>query len=91
MAYLCRWTKRAKELGGEEQNLKKSMPGHQCSLLQGKRLLVFQEMLDDLGYPDKHLTRDLAAGFPLSGWLEPLGVFPRAVKRPQHSVDTLQV
>ncbi|CAJ1430111.1 unnamed protein product [Effrenium voratum] len=91
VAYLCRWTKRAQELGAEEQNLKKAMPGHQCCLLQRKRLLVFQEMLDDLGYPDKHLTRDLAAGFPLSGWLEPSGVFPRAVKRPQYSVDTLRV
>ncbi|CAJ1417677.1 unnamed protein product [Effrenium voratum] len=30
VAYLCRWTKRAQELGAEEQNLKKAMPGHQC-------------------------------------------------------------
>ena len=56
-----------------------------------KQLLVFQEMLNDLGHPDKHLARGLAAGFPLSGWLEHTGVFPRSIKRPQYSVDSLRL
>ncbi|CAJ1457513.1 unnamed protein product [Effrenium voratum] len=33
VAYLCRWTKRAQELGAEEQNLKKAMPGLNASIL----------------------------------------------------------
>ena len=91
VAYLCKWTRRAKHLGPAEQEFKQSLPEHQRHLLKSKRLLVFQEMLDELGYPDKHLVRDLAAGFPLSGWLEQTGVFPRSVKRPQYSVESLKV
>ena len=49
-AYLMKWTTRCKELESEEKLLHCSLEPHLQQVLRGKRLLVFQEMLNDLGY-----------------------------------------
>ena len=54
-AYLMKWTTRCKELESEEKLLHCSLEPHLQQVLRGKRLLVFQEMLNDLGYPDEKL------------------------------------
>ena len=59
-------------------------------LLKDKKLLLLQEMLKELRYPDKTLVQDIASGFRLMGWQQKTGVFPQCVKRPQFSVDTLR-
>ena len=53
----------------------------------GKRLLVFQEMLNEAGHPDKHLVEDIRKGFRLSGWLQKSNVFPASLKRPAHNLE----
>ena len=87
-AFLMKWTKRCKELESAERDLHNNMEPHLQQVLHGKRLLVFQEMLNELGYPDDTLVQDICKGFPLSGWLPKSKVFPPAFKRPEHDMDT---
>ena len=70
------WSKRSKELEAEEKALHANLEPHLRQVLQGKRLLIFKEMLNHFGYPDKKLVDDIVAGFPLSGWLPKSHVFP---------------
>ena len=86
-AFLMKWTNRCKELEKAEAELHATLQTHLQSVLQGKRLLVFQEMLDSLGYPDTALVKDICKGFRLTGWLTKSQVFPLATKRPSHSVE----
>ena len=86
-AFLVKWTNRCKELEKGEAELHATLQPHLQSVLHGKRLLVFQEMLDSLGYPDTALVRDICEGFRLTGWLTKSQVFPLATKRPSHSVE----
>ena len=85
---LLKWTLKAKELTASENELKDKSPLHIKQLLAGKRLRLFGEMLSSIHYPDKNLISDIARGFPLTGWLETSGVFPKAVKHPQFSKET---
>ena len=87
-AYLMKWTSRCKELEAEETKLHGSLEPYLQEVLAGKKLLVLQEMLDDAGYPDKNLVRDICKGFRLTGWLEKSNVFPPALKRPMHNVES---
>ena len=87
-AFLMHWTNRCKELEQDEKQLHQSLEPHLQQVLQGKRLLVFQEMLNDLGYPDNALVQDICKGFQLTGWLPKSGVFPPAFKRPAHNLET---
>ena len=86
--YLLKWTKRCEELEADERKLHETLAPHLKQVLRGKRLLVFQEMLNDLGYPDKNLVQDICGGFKLSGWLPKSGVFPATLKRPSHNMET---
>ena len=88
--YLRRWTCRAKELNLEEERLRQGMPEHVRAVLGRKRLVLFGEMLSDLGYPDDKLVDDIASGFKLSGYMQKSNVFRPKSKRPVMSLQTLQ-
>ena len=45
------------------------------AVLHGKKLLLLDRIAKSLEWPDKHLHRDLCAGFKLSGVPDPTGVF----------------
>ena len=66
------------------------MPEHLRVLRHQKRLLLFKEMLEEVGYPDKDLVQDISRGFRLMGWQKKSGVFPTCVRKPQHPVETLE-
>ena len=51
-------------------------------LLQQKRLMLFKEMLDEVGYPDKELIPDISRGFRLMGWQKKSGFFLTVSKDP---------
>ena len=87
--YLWHWSNRAKELVGKEQELKDGMQVYLKELMAKKRLTLFGEMLAACDYPDRNLIEDLKNGFPLTGWLESSNVFPKNIKRPQYSLQTL--
>ena len=86
--FLQKWTTRCKELEKQEHQLHEGLEGHLKDVLQGKRLLVFQEMLEELGYPDKTLVEEIRAGFRLSGWQSKSNVFPASLKRPAQSLES---
>ena len=86
-AFLMKWTERCKQLEVAEHELHNSLEPHLQKVLTGKRLLVLQEILEDLEYPDKSLVSDICKGFSLTGWLPKSGVFPPATKRLSHSMD----
>ena len=88
--FFRRWTARARALHGEENQLRSAMPEHVKKILGQKRLVLFGEILNDLGYPDKALISDMAEGFRLSGYMPKTGVFRAKSRRPSISLDTLR-
>ena len=88
--FFKKWTTRAEELREQEAALKQNMPLHLSKLLAAKRLKLFEERLEDCGFPDAKLVADVSHGFKLTGWLNQTGIFPRHTKRPQFSVETLR-
>eukprot|EP00435_Cladocopium_sp_Y103_P057030 s1087_g19.t1 len=81
---------RAQELSVQEETLREGMPPHVRALVGDKRLLLWREILSDLGYPDTGLIDELAEGFRLSGWMKRSNVFKTRTKRPSMSMDTLR-
>ena len=63
-----RWLKRSLELKEDEERLHASFPPHLKSLLSGKRLLLWKEILHELNYSDCSVVDDICKGFPLTGW-----------------------
>ena len=88
--FLKRWTHRCKELEAREKTLHNSLDPHLKEVLQGKRLLLMKEMLQDLGYPDTTLVDEICQGFKLSGWLPKSNVFPSSLERPARSMDAVR-
>ena len=84
------WTDRAQKLKSADAELLNKAPVHLRGLLKGKRLALWQEMVDFFDYPDKRLVSDILHGFPITGWMPDSNVFPKEVKEPSLDVDTLQ-
>lgn len=90
VAFFKKYLRRAKELRGEEEKLRASMPPHVLALVGNKRLALWKEVLNDLDYPDKSLIDDIASGFKLNGWMPRSHVFKPRAKRPAMSMETLK-
>ena len=86
--FLAKWTARCKELEQKEKVLHENLAEHLKGVLRGKRLLLMQEILEDLQYPDVNLVSDICGGFKLSGWLQKSNVFPASLKRPEQSLES---
>ena len=67
------------------------MPDYLAQVLQGKRLLLFKEMMQAAGCSDENLFRDIVAGFRISGWMPLTGNSGPKVHPPGMSVDTLKL
>ena len=89
LAFFKKWVKRAKELERNERNLRLNLGEHVRHVLQGKRLLVFKEMLEDLQFPDKNLFSDIISGFRLSGWMRDSQVFMSLPRPPKLTLEAL--
>ena len=88
--FLQKWTERCKQLESKELELHATLDDHLRSVLKGKRLLIFKEILEELQYPDRGLVDEICAGFRLSGWLSKSHVFPSTLKRPSQSLESAQ-
>ena len=89
LAFFKKWVKRAKELEKDERNLRLDLGEHVRHVLQGKRLLVFKEMLEDLQFPDTNLVSDIISGFRLSGWMRDSQVFMSLPRPPKLTLEAL--
>lgn len=86
--FVKHWTNRAKELSAEDGRMLASAPEHLQRLLVGKRLALWQAMVEHDEYLDKDLVTDIIQGFPLTGWLPDSQVFPKDFKPPSMDVHT---
>lgn len=89
LSFFKRWLARAKELEVDERNLKEQLNEHVRHVLQGKRLLLFKEILEDLEFPDKQLFEDIVAGFRLSGWMRDSQLFLSLPRPPKLTFEAL--
>ena len=89
-AILGRWTRRAAELEEAEEKLHRSLPPHLQETLRGKRLLLWEEINQEGGFPDTNLIQDIKKGFNLTGWFEQGGLFEPKVRAPDFDASTLK-
>ena len=66
-SWLKRWIQRARDLDGEEKALHSAMPSHRRKILEGKRILLLKEIIQDIQYPDPEIADLIANGFDLIG------------------------
>ena len=72
-----KWTKRAQELQAAEEAANETRPKHLRDILRGKRLLLWKEILVELGYPDAtRSSMRLPAVFTCMGGRKGQGFFP---------------
>ena len=81
-------SRRAIELDREENRLHADMPEEVARVLNGKRLLLLQEVAESVDWPDSAVFTELKAGFDLVGDFPRTGVFvndlkPRTLSVPQ--------
>ena len=89
LSFFKRWVARAKEIEKDERNLRLELGEHIRHVLQGKRLLIFKEMLEDLQFPDRNLFKDIITGFRLSGWMRDSQVFMSLPRPPKLTLEAL--
>ena len=82
--------RRANELRPQEVELHENLPVHLKKVLEGKRILLWKEVLEQLGYPDAKIMDEVVKGFPLTGWAEQSGVFMPDVRPPEMDVMQLK-
>ena len=78
--WFARWTKRAKELSQEEASFKADLPEHVRKILCPKRLLLWKEILQELGYGDMEVFEEISNGTQLVGEVPTCGVFEKKFK-----------
>ena len=78
---------RSKQLEEEEQVLHTSLPHDSETILKDKKILLFAELLSNMGHKDVSLPERIINGFQLSGLLEPSGVFEKRQPKNKTPVD----
>ena len=66
-----------------EANCKQMMDPHVRRILDGKRTVLFKQLLEEIAYPDAKVAIEMTCGFPLCGWLPASDVFPVRVRAPE--------
>ena len=85
---MARWERRGRELESEECKLHETMDADCRRVLEGKKLLLFQELLEEAEFPGaSDLVWYMANGFPLSGVFPETGIFPKIEKASADDVD----
>ena len=80
MHWCRKWLKRAQELDHEEKLDAATRPDHIREATSSKRLLLTQEMLNDMGYEDKGVLDLLRHGSPLAGEIPKCNSFEELYK-----------
>ena len=91
IAFVKKWTVRAKELQEAEEKLHSEMPDCLSQVLKGKQLLLFKEMMTAAGCSDEHLFRHVVSGFRISGWMPVTGNTAPKVRAPKMSSASLKL
>eukprot|EP00435_Cladocopium_sp_Y103_P062683 s616_g24.t1 len=86
---LKQWINMSKRLEAEECRLKASMEPGVESILRPKKLLLWEALAKQIGWPDQTLFREIAEGFKIVGLQEPSGVFDLEPRPPAFSPESL--
>ena len=89
LSWFKRWSARAKELAPFEKELHGSMPHSRAAVLQGKRILLYEELLQRYGYPDPSVVSLMKHGVDLEGQVPTSGVFPPSFRPAGKSLDMI--
>lgn len=80
----------AKKLEDDELEQHSAMPQHLQMVLRGKRTLLFEQLLQQISYPDVSVASEMRSGYPLYGWLPVSSVFPSSVRAPAIHTSALE-
>ena len=75
-----KWEARSTQLEKEETKLKAKMPDHLRSILAPKRLVLWREIMEDLGYKDAAVFDEVVEGTNLLGQVPLTGLYPQTFK-----------
>eukprot|EP00435_Cladocopium_sp_Y103_P009876 s4862_g2.t1 len=84
-----KWTTRAKELVQAEKELKAGLQPYAARILEPKRLTVWKEILEDIGYPDMAVVEELVQGTELVGQVPICGIFEKTFKAAEMTTQQL--
>ena len=74
------WLKRALDLKDDERAFHDGLHPDVARVLHGKHILLWQQMLESIGYEDMGVVKEFATGTPLVGESEVTGLWPRKFK-----------
>eukprot|EP00435_Cladocopium_sp_Y103_P004644 s2855_g1.t1 len=74
------WRRRREELEKAEREVHGRIPQHMKLLVQDKQFLLFEQLAEEIGWPDKTLHHEMRTGFKLVGQGTPSNVFKPEVK-----------
>ena len=88
--FLRKWASRASILQKAELEVHERMPQHVRRVMEGKRILVMEELAKEMGWPDMQLFSELREGFKLVGTFETTGIFKAGVTLANISEEELE-
>ena len=82
--------KRAIDLANDEKALRATMNPEVNKVLEGKRLLLFNEMANEAGVNDPLLFQELQEGFRLTGDVRASGNYPERLRSAMITAEQLR-
>ena len=67
LRFVAKWTSRAKALMGDESTLKNQIDPLVANVTKDKKILLFEEMLREVEFPDMGVVEEMKAGASLTG------------------------
>ena len=89
--FVKHWLRRASELENDEKSLRSNMDNWVNTATQGKRILLFREMLEACQFPDLDVCDELQMGVTLVGDVQRTGMLPDKFKPALCALDSLEV
>eukprot|EP00435_Cladocopium_sp_Y103_P065000 s975_g26.t1 len=91
LQFFQRWNRRARELEVAEKDLRSSMDPLVEKAARGKRILLFEEMLQHYNYPDIAVVDELRSGSSLVGEVPATDMLPFKFTPPVLTTGTLKL
>lgn len=76
LKFVAKWTSRAKALAADEIKLKNKMDPLVSEVVKNKRILLFEEMLKEVNFPDMGVVDELRNGASLTGDIPVTNMLP---------------
>ena len=89
VAKLKHWVQCASELKEKERQLKEGMPETVRTVLSGKKILLWEKLLAEAGYPDMAIVDEFKSGTMLVGKTPKCGLWPEKFSPASSTLDDL--